>query len=267
MAEKRRESRRRFGEKRREEKEKEKEKRREKPESGKPGKPGKPEMDKPEKLEKEEEGKEQSGMEGEIGETKGENGETGEPKVETSESKEETSEKTSNPPSPTEETGETGETGEPLKDPNDLSSFSESQKSFILRFREAVSRGNVESVRVLLRQCKQQRLCFGKKRKQYVLAIRSTVTEAEELLKRSAEHERLRKEHIESIEESENWKPYLSALGSDRFGHVFFLFPHDFNNLYFLGPDMQHPADRFVETLFQEGPNRDTKTREGRRHC
>lgn len=257
MAEKRRESRRRFGEKRREEKEKEKGKRREKP-----GKPGKPDVEKMEK--EEEEGKEQSGMEGETGETKGENGETGEPKVETSESKEETSEKTSNPPSPT---GETGETEEPVKDPNDLSSFSESQKSFILRFREAVSRGNVESVRVLLRQCKQQRLCFGKKRKQYVLAIRSTVTEAEELLKRTAEHERFRKEYIESIEESENWKPYLSALGSDRFGHVFFLFPHDFNNLYFLGPDVHHPADRFVETLFQEGPNRDTKTRDRRRRC
>lgn len=252
MAEKRRESRRRFGEKRREEKEKEKEKRRGKRE---PGKPGKPEREKLENLEREEEGKEPSGMEGETGET---NGETGETKVETSGSKEETSEKTSSPPSPP------GETGETPKDPNDLSPFSESQKSFILRFREAVSRGNVEAVRVFLRQCKQQRLCFGKKRRQYVLAVRSTVAQAEALLQRSAEHERLRREHIESIEEAENWKPYLSALGSDRFGHVFFLFPHDFNNLYFLCPDGQHPADRFVETLFQEGPSRDPKTRDGR---
>ena len=206
-------------------------------------------------------------MEVETGETKVETGETGEPKVETKEAKEETSEQPSNPPSPTVETVETVEPVEPVepsKDPNDLSSFSASQRSFIESFRAAVARGDAASVRVLLRQCKQHRLCFGKKRKQYVLAIRSSVAEAEELLRVTAERERFRREHIESIEESENWKPYLSALGCDRFGREFFLFPHDFNNLYFLCPDLHHPSDRFVETLFQEGPNRDTKTRDPR---
>ena len=232
----------------------------------------------------------------ENGEEKVENGEekveTGEEKVENGETKVETGETTSNQPTSTTETVETVETIDPnaeesshsdvspvspvspvLKatetgseegaenDWNDLSSFSESQRAFIQQFREAVAKRDVASTRVLLRQCKQHRLCFGRKRVQYVLAIRSTVREAEELLQSNAEQERLRKEQVHSIEDSENWKPYVSPLGTDRFGHVFFLFPHDYHNLYFLSPSENQTEDRFVETSLIDETDRRNASR------
>lgn len=274
MAERRRESRRRFGEKQRQEKQKERqqeEKRREGNQSGKPGKP--------EKSEKSEKGAKEKRPVDENGETGKPNGETGEPSEGAEKPTEETTEEPTvetekpngepgshpsdpdgNPASPIVEPVETGETEDRKRGGEDLSSFSESQQAFIARLREAVEKREVSAVRSLLRQCRQQRLCFGKKRKHYVLAVRPTVAQAEELLRRTAEQERFRREYIEAIEESENLKPFVGALGSDRFGHTFFLFPHDFNNLFFLSPS-QDPSDRFVETLFREGAPRDAKTR------
>ena len=286
-----------MGERRREVKEREKrreQKRIEREEKEKRGKLGKREKEKTENEEEEEE--EKGDMDVETGETKVETGkekvENGEEKVENGETKVETGETTSNQPTPTTETVETVETIDPnaeesshsdvspvspvspiLKatetgseegaenDWNDLSSFSESQRAFIQQFREAVAKRDVASTRVLLRQCKQHRLCFGRKRVQYVLAIRSTVREAEELLQSNAEQERLRKEQVHSIEDSENWKPYVSPLGTDRFGHVFFLFPHDFHNLYFLSPSENQTEDRFVETSLIDETDRRNASR------
>ena len=134
---------------------------------------------------------------------------------------------------------------DPIPSPADesaaIKALSAEQQDFVQKLEAAVEKRDTGAICSLLRQCRQFHLCTGKKRRTYATAIRALVERAKLVLReerekrhREAMEMRARSEARQLCRQKDDLLPFVQPLGTDRHGHCFFLFPHDYNNLFFL---------------------------------
>ena len=138
--------------------------------------------------------------------------------------------------------------------------LSAEQQDFVQRLEAAVDGRDTGAILSLFRQCRQYHLCTGKKRRIYAPAIRLLVERAKVVLQEEREkrhHEamemRARNEMCQLCKQKDDLLPFVQPIGVDRYGHCFFLFPHDYNNLFYRTQHFSEEAEtRDIAALYCE---------------